>query len=64
MKSECVMCGKTPLTKNEIGLTKKIISRKTTEFYCLDCLSEYLEVTKEDLLAKVEEFKNEGCTLF
>lgn len=52
------------MTKDEIGLTKKIIDKKTTAFYCLSCLAEYLEVTEEELLAKIEEFKNEGCTLF
>ena len=61
---ECRVCGKTPLSKEEIGLTKKIIDRKAKSFYCLDCLAEYLEVTTEELLAKVEEFKNEGCSLF
>lgn len=60
----CYVCGKVPLTKDEIGLTKKIIDRKTTTFYCLSCLAEYLEVTEEELLAKIEEFKDEGCTLF
>ena len=60
----CYVCGKVPLTKDEIGITKKIIGRKTTTFYCLPCLAEYLEVTEEELLAKIEEFKNEGCTLF
>ena len=58
------VCGKTPLTKDEIGLTKKIIDKKATAFYCLACMAEYLEVTEEELLAKIEEFKNEGCTLF
>ncbi|MFR1624318.1 MAG: hypothetical protein ACLSU1_05975 [[Eubacterium] siraeum] len=52
------------MTKDEIGLTKKIIDKKATAFYCLPCLAEYLEVTEEELLAKIEEFKNEGCTLF
>lgn len=52
------------MTKDEIGLTKKIIDKKATTFYCLPCLAEYLEVTEEELLAKIEEFKNEGCTLF
>ena len=60
----CYVCGKVPLTKDEIGLTKKIIDRKTTTFYCLSCLAEYLEVTEEELLAKIEEFKDEGCALF
>lgn len=61
---KCYVCGKTPLTKNEIGLTKKLIDRKAMSFYCIDCLAEYLEVTSEELEAKIEEFKEEGCTLF
>lgn len=61
---KCYVCGKTPLTKNEIGLTKKLINKKANYFYCIDCLAEYLEVTTEELEAKVEEFKEEGCILF
>ena len=60
----CYVCSKAPLTRDEIGLTKKLIDRNTREFYCIDCLAEYLEVTTEELMAKVEEFKEEGCTLF
>lgn len=63
-RKKCYVCGKTPLTKDEIGLTKKIIDKKATAFYCLACLAEYLEVTEEELLAKLEDFKNEGYTLF
>ncbi len=59
----CYVCGK-ELSKDEIGLTKKLIDKKTNKFYCLTCLAEYLEVTEEELLAKIEEFKEEGCTLF
>ena len=61
---KCYVCGKTPFSKNEVGLTKKIIDKKAQRFYCLPCLAEYLEVTEEELLAKIEEFKNEGCKLF
>lgn len=61
---KCYVCGKAPLAKAEIGLTKKIIDKKATVFYCLPCLAEELEVTEEELLAKIEEFKNEGCRLF
>lgn len=60
---KCYVCGK-ELSNNEIGLTKKLIDKKADKFYCLSCLAEYLEVTEEELLAKVEEFKEEGCTLF
>lgn len=60
----CYVCGKDNLSKDEIGITKKLIGRKTKQFYCLSCLAEYLEVTEEELLDKIEEFKDEGCTLF
>ena len=63
-QKNCYVCGKSPLSKDEIGLTKKIIDRKAKRFFCLPCLAEYLEVTEEELLAKIEDFKNEGCTLF
>lgn len=64
VEKKCYVCGKEPLTKNEVGLTKKLISKKAVSFYCIDCLSDYLEVTTEELEAKIEEFKDEGCTLF
>jgi len=30
----------------------------------MDCLAEYLGCTVEELLDKIEEFKEEGCKLF
>ena len=60
---QCYVCGM-GLSKNEIGLTKKLIDKTTNKFYCLSCLAEYLEVTEAELLAKIEEFKEEGCMLF
>ena len=63
-EKKCYVCGKSPLSKDEIGLTKKLIDKKTANFYCLSCLAESLEVSEEELLAKIEEFKDEGCTLF
>lgn len=64
MNKKCYVCNKEPLTKNEIGLTKKLIDKNSKVFYCTTCLAEMLEVTEEELLAKIEEFKGEGCTLF
>ncbi len=60
----CYVCGKTPLSRDEVGLTKKLIDKQSEIFYCIPCLADYLEVTPEELLAKIEEFKEEGCTLF
>lgn len=63
-KVNCVACGKVGLSLNEIGINKKLLGDNGGNFYCLDCLAEYLEVTPQDILDKIEEFKEEGCTLF
>jgi hypothetical protein len=60
----CYVCGKQNLSKDEIGLTKKLLDKNTKRFYCLNCLAEYLEVDTGALLEKIEEFKMQGCTLF
>ena len=61
--SKCKQCGRI-LTKDEIGLHKKLYNRAAESFMCIRCSSEYLEVTQEMLIAKIEEFKKMGCTLF
>ena len=60
----CYACGKDNISKNEIGLTKKLIGRDTWHFFCLDCLAIQFEVDTEILLEKIEEFKAQGCILF
>lgn len=62
---DCFICGKENLTHNEIGLNKKLIGQDIEKkFHCMDCLAEYLEISKEYLLERIEEFKDSGCTLF
>ncbi len=60
---KCDRCGR-PLSRDEIGLTKKLINRGATRFFCLSCLAEHFEVTEEDLKRKIREFREMGCTLF
>ena len=59
----CVNCSRN-LTKDEAALNKKMLGKNTKQHLCLDCLSEYLHTDKEILLEKIEQFKEEGCTLF
>ena len=61
---KCYECGKEPLSKNEIGICKKLLGKRATKYFCIDCLANQLEVSSEELIDKIEEFKNEGCTLF
>lgn len=64
MEKECLACRKTPLDKNTIGINKKMIGNQVRTYYCIDCLADYLGCSVEDLLEKIEEFKEEGCALF
>lgn len=64
MEIECLACGKKPLDKDTIGTNKKLIGKRIKTYYCMDCLADFLGCTVEDLLEKIEEFKEEGCELF
>jgi len=59
----CVNCSK-DLVKDEIALCKKMLGKNTKQFLCLNCLSEYLNTDQGILLEKIEQFKEDGCTLF
>ena len=61
---KCVACGKNNLNRNTIGINKKLLGDKLKNFYCIDCLADFLEVEAQDIFDKIEEFKNEGCKLF
>lgn len=59
----CIECSK-KIKKDEIALCKKLLDTDTEDFYCIDCLASYLECEKGDLEIKIQEFKEQGCTLF
>ena len=63
-KINCVACFKENLDNDTIGINKKLLGMDISGFYCMACLANYLDVTEEELLAKIEEFKEDGCTLF
>ncbi|HEZ7986261.1 hypothetical protein [Ruminococcus bicirculans (ex Wegman et al. 2014)] len=45
-------------------MSKKLIDVDTEDLYCLNCLSEVIGCTVDDLKDKIQEFKEQGCTLF
>ncbi len=59
----CKQCGK-PLSRDEIGLHKKMINRGATEFFCLQCLAGYFNAPPDLLKEKIKQFRKDGCTLF
>lgn len=64
MRHSCAVCGKRDLDKDTVGINKKLLGAEIDNYYCMDCLADYLECTVPELLDKIEEFKAEGCKLF
>lgn len=59
----CYVC-KCKMEKDDVALCKKLLGRKTRQFFCRTHLADFLETDVESLTLKVEQFKEEGCTLF
>lgn len=59
----CTVCGR-PLTQDDIGATRKLINKGTTEFQCVPCLAEHFRVEEARLREKIEEWRAYGCSLF
>ena len=59
----CFQCGR-PLVPDEAALTKKMVNRGATRFFCLSCLALHFGVPEENLREKIREFREMGCTLF
>lgn len=63
-KQSCFSCGKDIDENDVMALNRKLFGETVKKFFCLPCLSESLGATEEELFAKIEEFKAEGCKLF
>ena len=63
MSNTCFKCG-AGLSRDEVGLTKKLINRGCTAFMCFSCLAKHFQVSVDLLKEKVEQFREMGCMLF
>ncbi len=59
----CIRCDKA-LSRDEIGLHKKLCNRGATEHLCIECLSAHFHLPVTLLKDKIEQFRKDGCTLF
>jgi len=59
----CTECGAV-LKKDEVALSQKMLGRAIISFYCINCLAAELDCNTEDLVVKIQEFKEQGCILF
>ena len=51
-------------SKDIIAANKKFFGTRLEKFFCLPCLAEFFGVTEQDILDKIEGFKEDGCALF
>ncbi len=61
---KCISCSRDITDKDTISINKKLLGEGIKNLYCMDCLADYLECDVQDILDKIEEFKEEGCKLF
>ncbi len=61
-KKTCCNCGKL-LVKDEVALSRKLLDSEE-EAYCVPCMAENFGCAEDDLRIKIQEFKEQGCTLF
>ena len=60
---KCAGCGR-ELTRDEIGMTRKLISRAAAQFLCWNCLSDKFGCSVDKLIDMKEHYRREGCMLF
>lgn len=63
-QKNCFACGCNINEKDVVALSRKLFGENVRKFFCLPCLADSLGVEVDELLAKIEEFKAEGCKLF
>ena len=62
--ADCVSCHEHIVERDVFAINIKLLGENINKFMCLNCLASYLEVTTNELLLKIEQFKSEGCKLF
>ncbi|MBQ8954308.1 MAG: hypothetical protein IJ048_09340 [Clostridia bacterium] len=59
----CARCGR-PISRDEAGLTRKLINRAAEDLYCFDCLGGLFHISRDKLQEMADAFRAAGCTLF
>ena len=60
---QCDVCKKI-LSRDEVGLSKKLLEESIYTFLCMECLSEHMDISIDEVEYLVERFKEEGCIFF
>lgn len=59
----CSCCDK-KLKKNDVALSMKYYGRQVEKFMCSKCIGKELGMNREQIKQQIEDFKNQGCSLF
>ncbi len=60
----CKKCGAV-LLDDDRAIHRKLILRNAEEFFCIDCLAEYIGSNRKSIEALIEQYRRLGvCTLF
>jgi predicted RNA-binding Zn-ribbon protein involved in translation (DUF1610 family) len=60
----CKECGKKVYKKDDIAMNMKLLGRNIEEFHCKKHLMKLLDIDKNQWDKYIEEFKQQGCSLF
>ena len=60
---QCSECGN-GIDKDIVALNRKLIRREISSFLCKDCLASVFECAPADLDMLIQDFKEQGCSLF
>ena len=60
----CRQCYRGDLSRDEIGLSKKLLGKHTMDYLCLQCAANYFRVSEEGLKERIHMYKADGCLLF
>lgn len=61
---KCTSCGKHPLVKDEVAASKRLLGADISSYFCIQCLAENTGFEMDELLARIEELKEQGCKFF
>lgn len=59
----CMTCGR-PVSRDEMAMTRKLINRGAVQFLCIPCLARRFDASVQELMDRMQDFKDMGCTLF
>lgn len=52
------------LRRDEVGISKRLLGRGITRYFCVGCLARRLGVPPGVIELKIEEYRAMGCALF